>query len=109
MVIIWTDRYSQKLTNIIAGLFITKDKIQDVQNLCEINIKLIFYESLVLIVFVDGSLYAVHAAKRIEYILEGNLLEKSVKRPFCSTVSIHTLQTMIFRSNYNSIDVFLFT
>ena len=88
MVIIWTNRYSQKLTNIIAGLFITKDKIQDVQNLCEINIKLIFYESLVLIVFVDGILYAVHAAKRIEYILGGNLLEKSVKRPFCSTVSI---------------------
>ena len=27
-------------------------------------------------------------AKRIEYILEGNLLEKSVKRPFCCTVSI---------------------
>jgi len=28
------------------------------------------------------------SAKRIEYILEGNLLEKSVKRPFCCTVSI---------------------
>ena len=27
-------------------------------------------------------------SKRIEYILEGNLLEKSVKRPFCCTVSI---------------------
>ena len=27
-------------------------------------------------------------AKRIEYILEGNLLEKSVKRPFCCIVSI---------------------
>ena len=26
--------------------------------------------------------------KRIEYILEWNLLEKSVKRPFCFTVSI---------------------
>ena len=26
--------------------------------------------------------------KVIEYILEGNLLEKSVKRPFCCTVSI---------------------
>ena len=26
--------------------------------------------------------------RRIEYILEGNLLEKSVKRPFCCTVSI---------------------
>ena len=26
--------------------------------------------------------------KRIEYILEGNLPEKSVKRPFCCTVSI---------------------
>jgi len=26
--------------------------------------------------------------KRIEYILEGNLLEKSVKRPFCCPVSI---------------------
>jgi len=26
--------------------------------------------------------------KRIEYILEGNLLEKSVKRPFSCTVSI---------------------
>ena len=26
--------------------------------------------------------------RRIEYILEGNLLEKSVKRPFCWTVSI---------------------
>ena len=26
--------------------------------------------------------------KRIEYILEGNLLEKSVKRPFCCTVCI---------------------
>ena len=26
--------------------------------------------------------------KRIEYILEWNLLEKSVKRPFCCTVSI---------------------
>ena len=26
--------------------------------------------------------------KRIEYILEENLLEKSVKRPFCCTVSI---------------------
>ena len=26
--------------------------------------------------------------KRIEYKLEGNLLEKSVKRPFCCTVSI---------------------
>ena len=28
------------------------------------------------------------SSKRIEYILEGNLLEKSVKRPFCCTVSI---------------------
>ena len=27
-------------------------------------------------------------AKRIENILEGNLLEKSVKRPFCCTVFI---------------------
>ena len=27
-------------------------------------------------------------AKRIEYILEWNLLEKSVKRPFCCIVSI---------------------
>jgi len=27
-------------------------------------------------------------SKRIEYILEWNLLEKSVKRPFCCTVSI---------------------
>ena len=27
-------------------------------------------------------------SKRIEYILEGNLLVKSVKRPFCCTVSI---------------------
>ena len=27
-------------------------------------------------------------SKRIEYILEGNLLEKSLKRPFCCTVSI---------------------
>ena len=27
-------------------------------------------------------------AQRIEYILEGNLLEKSVKRPICCTVSI---------------------
>ena len=26
--------------------------------------------------------------KRIEYILEWNLIEKSVKRPFCCTVSI---------------------
>ena len=26
--------------------------------------------------------------KRIEYILEGNLLKTSVKRPFCCTVSI---------------------
>ena len=26
--------------------------------------------------------------KRIEYIFERNLLEKSVKRPFCCTVSI---------------------
>jgi len=26
--------------------------------------------------------------KRVEYKLEGNLLEKSVKRPFCCTVSI---------------------
>ena len=26
--------------------------------------------------------------KRIEYILEGKLQEKSVKQPFCSTVSI---------------------
>jgi len=26
--------------------------------------------------------------KRIEYILEWNLLEKSVKQPFCCTVSI---------------------
>ena len=26
--------------------------------------------------------------KRKEYILEGNFLEKSVKRPFCCTVSI---------------------
>ena len=27
-------------------------------------------------------------SKRIEFILERNLLEKSVKRPFCCTVSI---------------------
>ena len=27
-------------------------------------------------------------AKKIEYILEWNLLKKSVKRPFCCTVSI---------------------
>ena len=27
-------------------------------------------------------------SKRIEYILERNLIEKSVKRPFCCTVSI---------------------
>ena len=33
-------------------------------------------------------LYSTLWAKRIEYILEGNLLEKSVKRPFCCTVSI---------------------
>ena len=26
--------------------------------------------------------------KRIEYILEGNLLEKSVKRPFCCTAGV---------------------
>ena len=97
-------------------------------------------------------------AKRIEYILERNLIEKSVKRPFCCTVSIlqvyfpylcniifwalehhfienlklvlkenqimksagliidqwsfhidsmpFTLQTMIFRYNYKSNDVF---
>jgi len=31
---------------------------------------------------------AVLWTKIIEYILEGNLLEKSVKRPFCCTVSI---------------------
>ena len=30
----------------------------------------------------------VEQTKRIEYILEENLLEKSVKRPFCCTVSI---------------------
>ena len=36
--------------------------------------------------------------KRIEYILEGHLLEKSVKRPFCFTVSI--LQ-VYFTSNLN--------
>ena len=29
-----------------------------------------------------------YEACRIEYILEENLLEKSVKRPFCCTVSI---------------------
>ena len=33
------------------------------------------------------SFFGVHT-QRIEYILEGNLLEKSVKRPFCCTVSI---------------------
>ena len=33
-------------------------------------------------------LYSTLWAKRIEYILEGNLLEKSLKRPFCCTVSI---------------------
>ena len=30
----------------------------------------------------NSSLYLYHS-KRIEYILEGNLLEKNVKRPFC--------------------------
>ena len=39
------------------------------------------------VTFVLGRLYKL-GAKRIEYILEGNLLEKSVKRPFCCTVSI---------------------
>ena len=35
--------------------------------------------------------------KRIEYILEGNLLEKSVKRPFCCTVSIlHVYFTCLY-------------
>ena len=32
--------------------------------------------------------YFEYFPKRIEYILEWNLLEKSVKRPFCCTVSI---------------------
>ena len=32
----------------------------------------------------------VFCSKRIEYILEGNLLEKSLKRPFCCTVSNFT-------------------
>ena len=32
--------------------------------------------------------YNLSIAKRIQYILEWNLLEKSVKRPFCCTVSI---------------------
>ena len=34
--------------------------------------------------------------QRIEYILEGNLLEKSVKRPFCCTVSILQVVLHIF-------------
>ena len=34
--------------------------------------------------------------KRIEYILEGNLLEKSVKLPFCCTVSILQVYFYIF-------------
>jgi len=77
-------------------------------------------------------------SKRIEYILEWNLLERSIKRPLCCNVSIlqvyftylcllgpgtsfhrkskinikrkpnyyFTLQTMIFRYNYKSNDVF---
>ena len=35
-------------------------------------------------------------SKRIEYILEGNLLEKSLKRPFCCTVSIMQVILHIF-------------
>jgi len=42
--------------------------------------------------------------KRIEYILEGNLLEKSVKRPFCYV--FHFTNDMIFRYKYKSNDVF---
>ena len=37
-------------------------------------------------------------SKRIEYILEGNLLEKSVKRPFCCTISI--LQSSKLKTGY---------
>ena len=37
------------------------------------------------VTFVLGRLYKL-GAKRIEYILEWNLLEKSVKLPFCCTV-----------------------
>ena len=33
--------------------------------------------------------------KRIEYILEGNLLEKSVKRPFCCTVPYYRFTSHI--------------
>ena len=42
------------------------------------------YLMFLLFPFNPGTLYT----KRIEYILERNLLEKSVKRPFCCTVSI---------------------
>ena len=38
--------------------------------------------------FVMSFLFGGLPPKRIEYILEGNLLEKSVKRQFCWTVSI---------------------
>ena len=38
--------------------------------------------------------------KRIEYILEGNLLEKSVKRPFCCTV-FHTAGVLHIFMLYN--------
>ena len=62
--------------------------------------------------------------KRIEYVLEWKLLEKSVKRPFCCTVSIlqayfiidqwsfhkdsmpFTLQTMIFVVTLNQMMLF---
>jgi len=49
---------------------------------------------LALVLWVEGNEVIVegnknmYISKRIEYILEGNLLEKSVKRPFCCTVSI---------------------
>jgi len=38
-------------------------------------------------VYIPMNLHS-YKPKRIENILEGNLLEKSVKRPFCCTVSI---------------------
>ena len=65
-----------------------------------LNFKLGFYlnNAILSYIFFVLSFYhdTIHA-KRIEYILERNLLEKSVKRPFCCNVSILQVCFTYFR------------
>ena len=76
---------SSILNNVSWWILIWQFTISEYKNRTIVSI----LESHPLWVFLQvHSIWNILHAKRIEYILEWNLLEKSVKRPFCCTVSI---------------------